>query len=190
MSGRDRFRRLRPVLRLITAGLRLLPRWLCLALWPLVRSLPWSLGYGLRYCFFCRLSAACGEVLQAGPGLSVRGWEGLRIGDRVSLQDGCYIDASGGISLGDDVSVAHHSSLLSSEHQFELADLAIKYNPMRFAAVEIGPDCWIGCGVRVLAGARLGRRSVIAAGAVLTRGDHVSGLYAGVPARLKRAGPL
>ena len=59
----------------------------------------------------------------------------------------------------------------------------IKYNPLVAAPIEIGSDVWLGCGVRVLSGVSIGRRSIIAAGAVVTKGLYEAGIFGGVPAK-------
>lgn len=53
--------------------------------------------------------------------------------------------------------------------------------------VSIGAACWIGDRVTVLAGARVGVGSVIAAGSVVPRGEYPDyAILAGVPARVLR----
>ena len=43
-------------------------------------------------------------------------------------------------------------------------------------------DVWIACGVRILAGVKVGKRSIIAAGAVVNKGVDSNSIVAGVPA--------
>jgi maltose O-acetyltransferase len=50
------------------------------------------------------------------------------------------------------------------------------------APVEIGNDVWIGLNALVLKGGRIGRRSVIAAGSVVTRDMPEGVVAAGSPA--------
>ena len=55
------------------------------------------------------------------------------------------------------------------------------------AAIEIGDDVWIGANGTILKGARIGNGSLIAAGAVVPRGDYPPrSLIAGNPARVVR----
>jgi acetyltransferase-like isoleucine patch superfamily enzyme len=185
--GRDKFRRLRGPIRLMTAALACLPRRGRIAIWDLVESWNGVVGVGLRYCLLRSLAAECGDNVLVGPGVEIRGWEGLRVGSNVSIHRGCYIDALGGVSIGDDVSIAHATSILSFEHTWEDLSRPIKDNPLSAALVVIEPDVWIGCGCRVLAGVRLGTRTVVAAGAVVTKDVPEGSVAGGVPARvLKR----
>ncbi|HEY1558891.1 MAG TPA: hypothetical protein VGF94_28905 [Kofleriaceae bacterium] len=186
MSGRDQFRRARPVLLAISAVWRLFPRFLFRWSWWLVQSFPGKPGIGLRYLYAKRLALACADNVQIGPRCTIVCWDKLELGTNVNIHVGGYIDAQGGVRILDNVSIAHACSVLSFEHTWADASVPIKYNPIVMSPVEIGPDVWIGCGVRVLAGAKLKERTVVAAGAVVTAGDYAAGVYAGVPAKLKK----
>ncbi|MGP5415878.1 acyltransferase [Psychrobacter faecalis] len=61
-------------------------------------------------------------------------------------------------------------SILSFEHTWDDSDILIKYNLIKSSQVKICDDVWIGCGVRVLSGVKLKSRSIVAAGAFLTKG--------------------
>ncbi len=118
-----------------------------------------------------------------GRGCEIRGWPGLRFGRNVTLHLNGYVDASGGVTIGNEVSIAHGCSILSFEHTWADASEPIKYNPLSLHPVEIQDDVWVGCGVRILAGSTILSRSVVAAGAVVTRGIYGPGVFGGVPAR-------
>jgi acetyltransferase-like isoleucine patch superfamily enzyme len=53
--------------------------------------------------------------------------------------------------------------------------------------VEIGADCWIGMGVCILPGARLGRGSVVGAGSVVAGELEPNCVAVGNPARAIRS---
>jgi acetyltransferase-like isoleucine patch superfamily enzyme len=187
MTGRDQFRIVRPLLTGLSAFLRLFPRPLFNATWFAVRSFPGKPGVGLRYLYAKRLAKRCADNVRLGPGCTILYWENLELGTNVNIHVGTYIDALGGVQIRDDVSIAHSSSVLSFEHTWADESQPIKYNPLAKQPVVIGPDAWIGCGVRVLAGAQIGARTVVAAGAVVTAGEYERGVYAGVPAKLKKS---
>ncbi len=52
--------------------------------------------------------------------------------------------------------------------------------------VEIGEDCWLGIGVTVLPGVKIGKGCVVAAGAVMARDVSPFTLVGGFPAKLIR----
>ena len=158
-----------------------------------------------------RLSRAC----QVGDGciLDARGSRGVRLADRSKLgrrgiisttshlsrygvgldlgpgsgiSDYFHIGASGGVTIGRNVIAGPFLTIHSQEHLFEDPSLPIKEQGTRESEVIIGDDCWLGSRVTLLAGAKLGNRTVVASGAVV-RGEHPPGVVlAGVPARVVR----
>lgn len=63
-------------------------------------------------------------------------------------------------------------------------DIPIKYNKVEKGPIVVKDDCWIGCGCRILQGVTIGTRSIIAAGAVVTKDVEPFHLYGGVPAKI------
>lgn len=186
-SGRARFKRHEPLLRGLTALLALAPRAFREWLWRFVEGWRGVAGVSVRYCLLKSLAKGCGANVYVGPYVELRCGERLVVGANVSIHRGCLIDATGGVAIGDDVSIAHASTVLSTEHTWDDASTPIKYNPVRLAAVRIENDVWIGCGCRILAGVTIRTRSVVAAGAVVA-GDVEGGVVvAGVPARVVKS---
>ncbi len=128
----------------------------------------------------------CGRNVYIAKSAVIKNPSRLKLGSNVAIHDFCYIDAAGGIDIGSNVGIAHGVSILSSNHTWEDSLTPISYNPLKLLAVKIGDDVWIGCGARILAGSKIGSRSVIAAGAVVTKRLDSNGLYAGVPATRKK----
>lgn len=107
----------------------------------------------------------------------------LSIKDNFSIHEFSYVDAAGGIDIGNNVSIAHNCSLISFEHSWDDNEVPIKYNKTLLKQIKIGNDVWIGCGVRILSGTIIEDRVVVAAGSVV-KGTLESGfLYGGVPVR-------
>lgn len=107
----------------------------------------------------------------------------MKIGDNVSIHDYTYIDAIGGVDIGSDVSIAHGTSIISFEHNYDATDTPIKYSGLHLGPVKIDNDVWIGCGVRVLSNSHIKNKTVIAAGSVVKGKLEPLSIYAGVPAR-------
>lgn len=114
----------------------------------------------------------------------IEGYEGLRLGHDVSIHRWSLISAAGGLTIGDCVSIAHQTSILTANHGYSHPTEAIKYQPMCVAPVTIGANCWIGAKVCILAGVTIASGTVVAAGSVVTRSiadpDTIIG---GIPAR-------
>jgi acetyltransferase-like isoleucine patch superfamily enzyme len=122
--------------------------------------------------------------LYIGSDVRIFDTENLVIGRNVSLHCWSFISAQGGLTIGDDVAIGHGCSILTTEHGFDDPAVAIKWQPITRHPVTIGDDVWIGANVTILAGVTIGPRSIIAAGAVVTRSfpeGHV--IIGGVPAR-------
>lgn len=182
-NGREKFRRNRGFIRAIRSALSWLPTPLVKAVLLPLRPLGGDLGALRRYLLAARQFAKLGEACYFAPWCVIKSPDGIEVGDRFSLHEFCYLDATGRIRIGNDVAIAHSCSILTANHRWSDSHISIKYAPVELAAVEIGDDVWIGCGVRILAGTIIEPRVVVAAGAVV-RGRLESGfLYAGVPAR-------
>lgn len=106
---------------------------------------------------------------------------GLRAPDPVYVSARVYIDEmfAWAISIGAHTRIAHDVLIVAH-------DAAIKHltGYTEIKPVEIGASCYIGAGVIVLPGARIGDGSVIAAGAIV-RGEIPAGsIAAGNPAKV------
>ncbi len=141
----------------------------------------------MRYLWAKRLAKACGDNVMIGPSVYIDHWENISIGTNVNIHRWCYLDGNGGIEIQDNVSIAHSSSILSFDHTYEDPSLPIKYNPLQMKPVVISGDVWIGCGVRILAGAAIASRSIVGAGAVVASGNYEPGILLGVPAKVKKS---
>lgn len=105
--------------------------------------------------------------------------EKLTLGDRVDVGEFVHIRANGGVTIGDRVLIAAGAVITSREHPVELPRWGVTAD----APVVIGDDVWIGAGAIVLPGVSIGRGSVVAAGAVVTKDVPPDTVVAGVPAR-------
>lgn len=184
MRGRDIFKVVYPIMRLLSYPLFLLPRFIINWLWILADLLPSILGVGFRYILALRLAKNIGKNVFFGRGVEIKNWQNFEIGSNVSIHKDCYIDAIGGLIISDDVSIAHNSSILTFEHTWENKDEPIRSNPVKLNSVKIENDVWIGCGCRILSGVVIGSRSIVAAGAVVSKSVEKNTLVGGVPAKL------
>lgn len=182
-SGRALFERRGRIIRFVCAVVAALPRSGRQFLWRSSMCGDSKIEALIRYAVLASLCRSIGSNVYIGPNVVVKNPHRLNIGNNVSVHFGSYIDAIGGCDIGNDVSIAHMSSIISFEHTWDDQALPIKYNPVRLGSVRVGNDVWVGCGVRILSGTTIGDRVVIAAGSVV-RGDCPSfGVFAGVPVR-------
>lgn len=183
---RELFKRCEPVLRGLATILRILPRAFSIALYRNVSSWRGYPGIGVRYSILLAWCKECGRNIRVGAGVEIVCFEKLSIGSNVSIHSNCYLDAGGGITIGDDVAIAHQSSILSFDHSWQDAEKPIKDNVVTFSPVIIEDDVWIGCGCRILSGATIHTRSIVAAGAVVIHDVSSGTIVGGVPAKVLR----
>lgn len=110
----------------------------------------------------------------------------LRIGDRCLIGQGSHLVAHRSLVIGDDVITGPRCYLTDQNHVYADPDVPIRLQWPTDDPVFVGSGSWLGAGAVLLPGTRLGRNTVVAAGAVV-RGefpDHA--VLAGAPARLVR----
>lgn len=91
---------------------------------------------------------------------------------------------SGGVKIGNNVSIAHGSTILSTTHTFEKLDVPIKYQQMKLDRTTIADDVWIGCSVVILAGINIGTGCVIGANSTVTKNVDDYTVVVGTPAKV------
>lgn len=126
----------------------------------------------------------CGDNVLIGANVRIFNWHNIKIGNNVSIHDYCYLDASGGISIGDNVSIAHATSILSFEHNWDDEASPIKYNLIKPSSVVIKDDVWIVCGVEILSNVEIKQISIVAAGDVLMLSFESNAIWVGMPAKV------
>lgn len=110
----------------------------------------------------------------------------LRIGDRCLIGRGSHLVAHRCLEIGDDVITGPRCYVTDQNHVYADPDVPIRLQWPADDPVAIGAGSWLGAGAVILPGTRLGRNTVVAAGAVV-RGefpDHT--VLAGAPARVVR----
>ena len=108
----------------------------------------------------------------------------LRIGARVGIRPYCSISAAESIVIEDDVIIASFSSVVDSDHTFDLGRPNVMHNPLRTTPVRIGRGSWLGERVAVLRGADIGRCCIVAANSVVRGAFPDYSILAGAPARV------
>jgi|26BtaG_2_1085354.scaffolds.fasta_scaffold00002_229 acetyltransferase-like isoleucine patch superfamily enzyme len=182
-TGRDKFEKFKFFINTAASICKIFPRFLRIFIWDVLSRYSQVPFIALRYIIFKSLAKSCGDNVGLGRNLTIIYWERIEVGNNVSIHDNCYIDASGGVFIGDEVSIAHNTSILTNNHSWDQQDVPIKYNPTVPGAVRIFDDVWIGCGCRILAGVQIQSRSIIAAGAVVNKNIESNTIVGGVPAK-------
>lgn len=189
VSGRVSVKKYGMVIAAASFLVRRIPSGLRGLLWDMSRPFGGRFALLLRYALLRADSPEVGKNVYIGRNVTLLNRRGLRIGSNVSIHENCYIDAVGSCIIGNDVSIAHASSILTFNHGWDDISLPIKYNPTILNEVKIADDVWIGAGARILGGVSIGRRSVVAAGAVVNINIEEYSVCGGVPAKFLRRLP-
>ncbi len=101
--------------------------------------------------------------------IRVRNNAELKVGNNISLNHGCMIVAHEKIVIGDGVQFGPNVLLYDHDHDYkDIGGISAgKYNTQ---PIEIGDNVWLGAGVIVLKGSKIGANSVVAAGSII-RGE-------------------
>jgi len=149
-----------------------------------------------------------GRRLSVGRNVALVVYGEIAFGDDVTLADGCALEVgpNGRLVLGDNSFVGRHS-VIRAERSIEIGSRCIiaehctvrdqdhlvdpderrHEKAAQTAPIVLERDVWIGAGVRVLKGVRVGEGTVVAANAVV-RGEVPPGVVVGgIPARILRS---
>jgi acetyltransferase-like isoleucine patch superfamily enzyme len=109
----------------------------------------------------------------------------LKIGQNTSFHSDCSI--VGQVTIGDNCLFARHIFISSYEHTFKhipyeyikKQDLLHKTK----SPVSIADDCWIGWGVAIKSGIKIGKGAIVGANSVVTKNIPPYKIYGGIPAK-------
>lgn len=184
MSGRDLYTFFKPVLILLIFLLKIIPRFILNFLWSVTSPFEGNVALTIRYLIVASKAKSCKGQGFIGRNVTIKNLQNLTLGKNFSIHANCYIDAAGEVIIGDNVSIAHNTSIISFEHQWGVTSLPIKYNPTKLSKISICDDIWIGCGVRILAGTSIQSRVIVGAGTVVNGTNlDCNSVYVGIPAR-------
>ncbi|NET66929.1 MAG: acyltransferase [Moorea sp. SIO1G6] len=110
----------------------------------------------------------------------------IKIGSDCSVNPFCFLYGAGDLVIGNWVRIATHTVIVTSNYTFDDLDTPIDLQPSTKKGVIIEDDVWIGAGVRILDGCRIGKGSVIGAGTVLTKSVEPYSVVVGVPGKVIR----
>ena len=107
----------------------------------------------------------------------------VSIGRETFIGRGAYLDNHAPITIGEGCLLGPFLRVLTATHDPDTYTL-------RTAAVEIGPFCWLGAGVTILPGVRIGKGCIIGAGSLVTKDIPPFSVAYGVPCRVQRTRSL
>ena len=144
------------------------------------KLIEWHLEY--RNAKLVKELRFCGARVSISPDARIWGADKVTLEDDVGINAFTHILGGGGVHIGARTQISTGCSIAAITHSEEIAT--------RFQGIEIPvtieEDCWLGTGAIVLPGVRIGRGSIIGAGAVVTKDIPPFSIAVGVPARVIR----
>ena len=102
----------------------------------------------------------------------------LKLGKNIIINKGATILAGGIVEIEDNVLIGPDVKIASVNHDFK-----DRHNKFYFKKVVIKNNAWIGMGVVICPGVTIGKNSIVAAGAVVTKDVMDNTLVGGNPAK-------
>jgi len=140
-------------------------------------------GIYLRQFFLPKFLASAGKRLWVYPKSFIHYPERLVVGEGVNMNYSVYIDASGGVEIGDYSGLGPFSVIMSSVHKHP-ADNFWRFSGDTLAPVRIGKDCMIGAGAVLLPGTVLEDGCIVSPNSVVSGSFPKNAIIVGNPARV------
>ncbi len=103
-----------------------------------------------------------------------------------SFNYGCFIGATGGIEIGENVLMGPNITIITEKHNFDDPESFIREQGVEILPVKIEDDVWIGANVTILGGVTIGRGAIIGAKSLVNKDAKPFSIYVGIPARKLR----
>lgn len=164
-----------------------------------ILGLALKLGMTPSYCWdkiwaplWKRSMKSCGKGVYLRPMSSdIKGIENLSIGDGTSIPKGSTIYCTKApLIIGKKVIFGPHPTIITGNHRIDMlgkyiTDITDEDKlPENDEAIIIEDDVWCGANVTILKGVTIGKGSIVAAGAVVTKSCAPYSIIGGVPAKL------
>lgn len=127
-----------------------------------------------------------------------------KMGKNCFIMSNCNIGSPRGISLGNSVSINHHTTIsghdkliignyvmigpncniLTANHGYSDIRKPMIQQELLYGPIEIEDDVWLGANVIILPNTKIGRGSIVGANAVVTKNVEPYSIVGGVPAKI------
>ena len=130
--------------------------------------------YGLRHVH---------KTFYAGEGSRIS--RDLQAGEFAYIGPECIIGPK--VQLGPYVMIGPRVSIIGGDHVYDRPGVPIIFSGRPgLEPTIIEADAWIGCGAILIAGVRIGRGAIVAAGSIVTKSIPPYEIHAGVPSKKVR----
>ena len=173
-------------------------------LWFL-RIFPTEIGMFLRRICYSVLFKKTKKFLRIAENVTVKGFKNIELGERVTFNqfsdipavNGCLkvgdrfvgnylqlLAGEGKITIGNDVMVGPHTIIRAANHNLERIDIPMIKQGHTWGNIVIEDDVWIAAKAVILSNVTIGKGSVVAAGAIVTKDVPPFSVVGGIPAKI------
>lgn len=152
----------------------------------LIHHLPETRAFGFKRILYRWAGVRIGNNVRICSSVKIIGTGQLEVGDNTWIGPETFISASSTIKIGANCDVAPRVFIGDGTHELtpeldRVADIET------CIPITIGDGTWIGAHATIVAGVTLDQKTVVAAGAVVTKSFEGMNIIGGVPARHLKA---
>jgi len=145
-----------------------------------------KMEYGSR--MFVTTDWTIGDEVQIATQCAIFSREGgvagnVQIGNGTHNGDHSIIDCAANLTIGKEDAIGPNCVLYTHDHNYTSESAAAWKGPLICKDIMIEDGAWVGSGVTILPGVTIGKRAVIAAGAVVTKDVPAHTIWGGIPAK-------
>ena len=148
--------------------------------YQIIKYIPGGIGFYIRRVF---RPFNGGADIDLWDGVHIEKPSLLYVGNKVSINRGCIINAGGRVCIGNNVMIGPRVIIYSQNHRYDEKGTNFDSQGYIYKELVIKENVWIGAACVILPGVTISENCIIAAGSVLTKSTQPNGLYAGNPAK-------
>lgn len=146
-------------------------------------GIPSIIGFSLRTAIYKIIFRKLEGFAWIQPRVQFVHTNNLSIGRFFGCNSGTYINAVGGITIGNFVLIGSNVTISSGLHPIEGKTPEIFFRPLIPKQIIIEDDVWIGANTVIMPGVTLKKGTVVGAGSVVTKDTEEYSVVVGSPAR-------
>lgn len=149
----------------------------------LIHHLPETRAFGFKRMLYRWAGVKIGNNVRICSSARIIGSGSLEIGDNTWIGPETRITSSSKVVIGSNCDIAPRVLITDGTHELtpdhdRVADIEVCY------PISIGNGCWICANSTIIAGVSIGNKTVVAAGAVVTKSFEGMSIIGGVPAKV------